>query len=158
MSSRRALLLALALTLPVHAGANPNLLDFELKSLQAPETHDLERYEGSPVLMVFFKPDCSWCFRQVKAFNTFMESCDIAPIAVGVNGDRSALKKALRRLRPDFPAYQASADLLASLGEVPATPFTLVSRPSGEFATWLRGYVPLEQLSKELTEVGIHCG
>ncbi len=144
--------------LPALASGQPSLLDFELKSLEAPETHHLERYAGAPVLMVFFKPDCSWCFRQVRAFNTYMETCNVTPIAVGVNGDRRALKKAVRTLRPNFPAYQASAGLLAALGEVPATPFTLVSQPDGEFATWLRGYIPLERLSRELAAVGINCG
>ena len=128
--------------------SNVYLLDFELRSLEEPVVHDLERYEGKPVLMVFFEPDCSWCYRQVRVVNDLKRQCagEFAAIAIGVNGNRQALRKEVRRLQPDFPAYQASRELLKSLGGIDATPLSLLGDAEGEFASWSRGYLPADKL------------
>ena len=140
--------------------SNVYLLDFELRSLEQPEVHELQRYEGKPVLMVFFEPNCSWCYRQVKAINEVGEQCsdEFAAIAIGVNGNRQSLQKELRRLRPEFPAYQASPRLLESLGGIDATPLSLLSNADGEFANWSRGYLPADKLLSFMTHnIGFAC-
>lgn len=129
-------------------GSGTSLLAFELKSLGEPARHSLDRYRGQPVLMVFFEPDCSWCLRQIRAINELQAGCPggVAAIAVGVNGNRKQLQKALRRIRPEFPAYEASPELVESLGGVPATPFTLLGDTNGEFVNWTRGYLKTAEL------------
>lgn len=140
--------------------SNVSLLDFELRSLEQPEVHALQRYEGKPVLMMFFEPDCTWCYRQVRAINDIGRQCGdtFSAIAIGVNGNRQALQKELRRLRPDFPAYQASPELLESLGGIDATPLSLLGNADGDFANWARGYMPSDKLVSLMQDsTGLGC-
>ena len=148
-----AFAVAIAVTVPAY-GSGTSLLSFELKSLGEPERHSLDRYRGQPVLMVFFEPDCNWCLRQIRAINELRASCpgSVAAIAVGVNGNRSQLQKTLRRMRPEFPAYEASPELVESLGGVPATPFTLLGDTNGEFVNWTRGFIKTDELRAFVAE------
>ena len=137
-----------------------SLLAFELRSLEEPEVHSLSQYRGKPLLMVFFQPECSWCLRQFKTINELSEACDhtFGAIAVGFRGNRSELRSEVRRLRPDFPAYQASPLLLESVGEIDATPLILVGDSTGAFVTWLQGYIPPGQLLTTLSQAGpVQC-
>ena len=150
-------LLLLAVAGPAAAeDASASLLGFELRSLEAPEYHSLERYRGKPVLMVFFQPDCTWCQRQFRAINELAETCDYAfeAMAVGFRGNRGELRKELRRLRPEFPAYQASPALMDSIGSIDATPLILIGDSSGKLVTWLRGYIPSDELVVSLQQAG----
>lgn len=130
--------------------ASPSLLAYNLKSLQDPEIHALDIYEGKPVVMVFFQPNCNWCAKQIDAINDLSKQCShkFEAIAVGIGGNRTELRKELRRLRPDFPAYQASPRLIAEMGGVIATPIILLGDARGEFRNWTRGFVPGEDLKK----------
>jgi len=140
------------------ADVAPSLLAYELKRLDVPEREALGRYRGRPVLMVFFEPECNWCFRQVRAVHALQERCpgNFQALAVGVNASRSGLKKELRRLRLDFPAFEASPALLESIGGgVPATPFTLIGDATGAYLGWTRGYLPEDALESFLLARGI---
>lgn len=156
MTILRTLILTVLVSLTMSVVAAPSLLEYELKSLQAPELHKLERYAGKPLLLVFFKPECSWCFRQVRAINQLQETCrhQFQALAVGVEGNRTWLKETLRRMRPEFPAYEASPRLLKDLGGVPATPFSLLGDAGGEYRNYLRGYIPPERLAGILETAG----
>lgn len=160
--TRLLTIVASILTLPagVSLAGSVYLLDFELRSLEEPVVHHLERYEGKPVLMMFFEPDCSWCYRQVRTINRLGEDCGegFTALAVGVNGNRTALQKELRRLRPDFPAYQASPALVQAIGTVDATPLSLLGDANGDFVDWARGYLPTERLREFVQTSGdLHC-
>ena len=146
----------------VHAdgGGQASLLEFELKSLTEPEVHALTRYQGKPLLMLFFQPDCNWCLRQVRAINELSDQCNgaFAAVAVGVRSSRGQLRKELRRLRPAFPAYEASPSLLEALGGVDSTPVMLLGDANGDFVTWMRGFLDTERLQTVLTEASlVHC-
>ena len=106
--------------------------------------------------MVFFQPECTWCLRQFKAINDLAESCSqsFEAVAVGFRGNRNELRKELRRLRPQFPAYQASPRLLDSVGDIEATPLILVGDSDGGLVTWMRGYIPRDQLLEALNQAG----
>lgn len=163
MSRIIQLLSLILLVVPVGAavaGDNPSLLAYELKRLDVPEVEALDRFEGKPLLLVFFEPECSWCYRQVKAINALGARCDngFQALAIGVNSNRAGLQKELRRLRPDFPAYQASAELLDALGGVPATPFTLLGDSNGTYLNWMRGYQDEASLERFLRDQGaLNC-
>jgi peroxiredoxin len=112
--------------------AAQSLLDFSLPNLQAQGNLNLEDYRGKVLLVSFFEPDCSWCFRQMKAFNRLVETCDhVQPIAVGVNGNNQQLRKELRRAKVQFPGLKANRQLIEAVGDVPATPWTLVADQQG---------------------------
>ena len=158
--TRRYVLASVALSAlgAVHAaGGQASLLEFELKSLHEPVVHSLSRYQGKPVLMLFFQPDCNWCLRQVRAINELNEQCEggFEAVAVGVRGSRGELRKELRRIRPDFPAYQASPRLLEALGGVETTPLMLVGDDEGDLVTWLRGFIATDRLHVVLDEAGL---
>lgn len=125
-----------------------SLLDFELRSLSAPERHTLEQYQGAPMLMMFFEPECSWCARQFRVLDKLQAECEgsFNPIAVGINGSRRELLEEYRKQSPAIPTYQASSRLVAVVGGVPATPFTLVADAQGQPLGWLRGYMSEEKL------------
>lgn len=149
----RFFLFALCLTLLPASPASsdestPSLLTYDLKSLEEPEIRSLTRYRGKPIVMVFFQPDCNWCAKQIRAINELHEQCqgDFGAIAIGVSGSRSELRSELRRLRPDFPAYQASPHLIEQMGGVETTPVLLLGDSDGRFVDWASGFIPLEQL------------
>lgn len=141
------------------ASSTSSLFGYQLRSLEAPVTDSLDAYRGKPVIMLFFQPECSWCLKQVRAVNRLPADCRASfnALAIGVNGDRKALKQELRRLRPDFPAYQANPALLDAIGGVPATPFALLGDANGEFHNWMRGYIPQSRLVDSLAELGADC-
>lgn len=136
--------------------ASPSLLAFELRSLQEPEVHSLTQYRGKPIVMVFFQPDCEWCAKQIRAINELHEQCHdrIEAIAIGVGGSRSDLRSELRRLRPDFPAYQASPQLIEQMGGVTTTPVLLLGDSDGRFVDWASGYVRIAALRDLVNESG----
>ena len=109
--------------------------------------------------MTFFQPDCGWCLRQARALNRLHQTCgaDISLLAVGVHGSRRELKQELRRLRPRYAAYQASAALLASLGGAPPTPFSLVAGRDGRFLAWMQGYLPPEEVAEQFQGLPPAC-
>jgi len=129
---------------------NTSLFDFTLPSLQENGGVPLEQYRGKVLLMSFFEPDCSWCYRQMKAFNKLLETCHLhlQPIAVGIKGTPSELRHELRRAKVSYPAFIGSGELLDAVGKVPATPWTLVSDGDGTIITTLRGYIPLPKLTQ----------
>ena len=131
----------------VGAEPAPSLLEFELRSLEEPEVHQLSRYQGKPLVMIFFQPECNWCAKQIEAINKLRKQChrEIEAVAIGFGSNRTELRKELRRLRPDFPAYQASPKLIAEVGGVVATPVTLLGDSDGRFVSWTRGFVPYER-------------
>ena len=142
------LLVSLLIVQPTLAGDGQTLLDFKLKSLAEPEKHSLERYSGKPTLMMFFEPDCAWCFRQIKVLNKLSKHCagDLNLVAVGMNGSRAELLKEYRRAKPEFPAYQISNKFLNAMGEVEGTPFSILADEKGRPLGWFRGYLPEEKL------------
>ncbi len=131
------------------------MLDFTLPHLQEPGEKSLEEYQGKPVFMVFFEPDCSWCFRQMKAFKQLQDKCgdSLQSIAVGTNGEKDRLLKEVRRAKINYPSFIATAELIEAVGgEIPSTPWTLVSDSNGELITHFRGYHTLEKLQPLLPE------
>lgn len=133
-----------------------SLLDFSLPDLQAQGDVDLSQYRGKVLLVSFFEPDCPWCFRQMKDFNRLVESCEhqLQPIAVGVNGNRQQLRKELRKAKVQFPGLKANRELIDAIGEVPATPWTLVADQRGKLVATLRGYHRLQSLGKIFAPLG----
>lgn len=152
----RNLILALCTFSLISASAKAaSLLDFNLPSLQSSQQVSLEKYRGQLVLLSFFEPDCSWCYRQMKAFNRIEQACPehIQPLAVGINGKPRELRRELRRAKVKFPAFSGTSELLAAVGKVPATPWTLVADGNGTVISTLRGYIPLEKLTLAFGEI-----
>ena len=111
----------------------------------------------SVTAVMFFEPDCSWCFKQVKVFNQFLSQCDSTMqfLGLGVNGSRQALKKEVWRMQAKFPMHKASAELLTDLGQVSSTPFTLLLGAQQEVLASAKGYL---NLSKWLAFINSHAG
>lgn len=96
---------------------------------------------------MFFGPQCPWCFKQGKAFNKLLEKCPnaINIVALG-SGDKASLKKELWKMHLLFPGYQTGQTMLNDIGQIPATPMTLITDRQGNYKSYLRGYIKLEQL------------
>lgn len=138
---------------PLSASA-ADLMQYELRSLdQAATEHTLDRYRGTPTLMIFFEPECAWCLRQIRVLNKLIDECEnFQALAIGANGSRSALRDTLNRMRPDFPSYQISRELEADIGKVETTPLMLIADEQGEFVTYMRGYQKEEILVPALQD------
>jgi peroxiredoxin len=120
--------------------AEVDILDYTLRDLATSSDVSLADFRGRLSILMFFEPDCPYCFRQARALDALLATCpDIQPIAIGVNGDRAALQKEMRRMRAEFPVLQIDAHFQADLGKVVATPLLLLSDRNGMLVTHLRG-------------------
>lgn len=143
----RAAALLLPLLLPLPASAT--LADLSLERLDRRGEFALAGRPQQVLMLTFFEPQCSWCQRQLRALGELAQSCDpqLQPVAVGINGREGALRRELRRARVRYPAVRASRELLRRVGDVPATPWTLLMDGSGTVLATLRGYVSAGRLA-----------
>lgn len=141
-------LLIAQLLAPTPLLAAASLLEFSLPSLRQQETVELMAFKGKFMLMTFIEPECPWCHRQMKVLNILARDCSsgVQPIVVGINGNKLALRKELRKAKVNFPAFEASKQLREAVGDVPATPWTILADPNGKVVTTLRGYIKKEKL------------
>lgn len=147
MKTRRLSLLFCLLSLFISDGSLA-FYDQPLNSLTENQMQSLKDFSGKILLVSLFEPDCRWCLKQMKVLNRISQECTDAlqPLAVGIHGQKTALKRELHRARVQFPALQASPSWLQSIGEVPATPWTLVVDTQGKLITTLRGYFEFEKI------------
>ncbi len=147
---RLGLLLLLSCVLPLQAAQLSR--DYQYQELRGQKLTDLSHLEGKTTAMMFFEPECSWCIKQAATLKKLYQECDqqMQPIALGVNGNKLALKRALFRLNFPFDAYHAPMALLRDMGGVPATPILLVLNEQGELVKGYRGYTDSEELKAQL--------
>lgn len=142
------------------ANSHITMLNEVFRSLDSVATEvDLRQYNGTPVVMVLFEPDCPWCFKQVKSMNRHYSACgqQFQPLAIGVNGNRKKLKQEVQRFGAKFPSLQASTQFLQKLGNIPGTPLMLVVDENGNYSGHYRGYQNDDKLNKLLRNHGIEC-
>lgn len=163
-SPRTGLLTLLLLTLMLWAIAPRatalELLGFKHQSLADGSVTNLEHLKGKPTLIMFYEPDCPWCFKQGKAFNQLLSHCgqELQIVALGTHGDKASLKRELWKMKPDFPGFIAGPEILDSIGELPATPMTLIADAQGEFLSYMRGYIKSDTLEPLLKkQLGLIC-
>ncbi|WP_432526324.1 TlpA family protein disulfide reductase [Shewanella sp. GXUN23E] len=136
------------------------LLGFEHQRLDDGQFENLEYLKGKPTLMMFYKPDCPWCSRQGKAFNQLLARCGdkLQVVALGTLGDKTRLRQEWWKMKPAFAGFVAGTTMMESMGELPATPLTLVTNARGELITYLRGYIKPAQMNTILQEtLALEC-
>lgn len=156
MSRKRFILTILTTilwTLPAIASAS-DILGYEHENLSNGQLEALDALRGKSSFLLFFQPDCKWCLKQSKTLDKMLATCprQVNAAALGVHATRHELKKELRRLRPDYPAYKTGDRMLEELQGVPATPIMLLADEHGKFVQSFRGYVPADQLAQILAE------
>jgi len=138
----------LLLTSTMSFASEVYMLDFQMRTLSKKEqVLDLNTYKGKYLFMTFIKGDCEWCEKQLKAFNTLLKSehsSDIQVVAVALGEDTELLKA--KTNEAEFPVLCASKHLLASVGKINMTPYTLVSDTKGNFRTKIVGYQTADQI------------
>ena len=149
--------LMFSVSLPSHAAGTDSLLNYALKNLNTGRLEPLQEFSGKPVIISFFEPECSWCFKQLKDLEKLSHRCDqaIQPLAIGVNGATPELKQLFARTRVSFPAFVASKRLQADIGGIPATPISVFIGAQGQLLGATRGYKPLPELYELLSQVEI---
>ena len=147
-----AALCSILLTLASFSEAS-DLFDFPVIDLSSGKNRTLS-HDKAVNLVLFFEPDCSWCFKQTRVFNRFLQDCqaDIQMMGFGVNGNRQQLKKEIWRQRADFPMYMASQSMLKAIGHISATPLTLLFDREGNILSHVRGYLPRDKWQALLLE------
>ncbi|WOT04190.1 TlpA family protein disulfide reductase [Shewanella youngdeokensis] len=136
------------------ASHSPQLLHYQHMDLHKGQIQALDSLKGKPTLMMFFEPQCPWCLKQGKAFNSLLGQCpdDFNIVALGIHGDKASLKKAWWKMKLNFPGYLTGAAMLKDIGNVPATPITLIADEEGNLVSHLRGYVKLNALLPQLQQ------
>jgi hypothetical protein len=154
-----AVVWAAALSLPANAGTDQSLFDFRLGDLRSGEIRSLEGYRGTPSFLVFFEPGCPWCVKQMRALEELGAACPgrIQTLTAGVHGNLPEYRRLIRVAGTEHPAFVASDRLVAAIGGVPATPYTLFLDRKGRPTHRLRGLVPAPELRTWLAEQGIRC-
>jgi len=129
--------------------------DQPLPALTDSTQHRLQDYSGKILLISLFEPECSWCYKQMKVFNQIVQACNsqLQPLAVGIHGRKKALRREVHRAQAKFPTFQAPPSWLKSVGEVPATPWTLVVDSKGTIVATVRGYFGYEKVQKAFPEL-----
>jgi thioredoxin-related protein len=135
--------------------------DYPLVDLATGDQQQLMLNKSRSVIL-FFEPDCPWCFKQSKVFNLYLANCSahVSIIGIGVNGNRQQLKKEAWRLKASFPLYMASAELLASTGTITSTPLLLILDDSGNIIAHRKGYADFdnfENLIQQHSPTAITC-
>jgi hypothetical protein len=130
-----------------HAAAEVDILDYRLRDLLSSDAMELDVFRGGISVLMFFEPDCPYCFRQARALKELQRECpDVEPVAIGLNGDRRALQQEAARMRAEFPVLEIDERLRHDIGKVEATPLMLVGNRSGMLVTWLRGLQSVDVL------------
>jgi peroxiredoxin len=130
------------------------MLDFRLEPLHGGKAVDLNDFKGKMLFLTFFKSDCPWCDRQLKAFDAVLKgphAAEIRVVAVAMGNDTGALKA--KTAEAGFPVLKASEALLSAIGGVIATPYTLVANGEGNFATKIVGYQGEDQIQSIIHEL-----
>ena len=137
--------------------ASESLHSLSLKNLTSDGSIDLKAYNSKLVLLSFFQPDCRWCHRQMKALTTLTRECSdtLQPLAVGIYGNSTELRREISRAKINFPAVKSSAKLLKLTGPVPATPTTILFDTSGSTIGQLRGYIRFKKLLNGFKDEGL---
>lgn len=143
---RILLLMLLCCALPLQAAQLTR--DYQFQALRGQQLTDLSHLEGQATALMFFEPECPWCIKQANVLKQLHKSCPqpIQPVALGVNGDNLALKRALFRLNFPFETYRAPPTLLQEMGGIPATPILLLLNTKGELIKGYRGFTDAAEL------------
>ncbi|MCH2191006.1 MAG: hypothetical protein MK188_08795 [Gammaproteobacteria bacterium] len=137
-------------SLGVHA-SSVDLHIYDLDPLSGSETPSFESLRGKIDTLVFFEPECSWCFKQARVLNKLQQDCrSFGAAAIGVNGSIRDLKKTVQSMRLDFYSYQINSELQKDLGKVEATPLLIFLNEQGEYASYVRGYQNRDKLGEIL--------
>jgi peroxiredoxin len=131
------------------------MLDFRLEPLRGGQAVDLNGFKGKMFFLTFFKSDCPWCDRQLKAFDAVLKgphAAEIRVVAVAMGDDTEALKA--KTEEAGFPVLKASEALLSAIGGVTATPYTLIADRTGNFATKIVGYQGEDQIESIIHQLG----
>ncbi len=132
---------------PSEAAAEVDILDYRLRDLLSNDAMELDVFRGGVSILLFFEPDCPYCFRQARVLNELQRECrDVHPVAIGLNGDRRALLTEAARMRAEFPVLEIDERLRRDVGKVEGTPLMLVGDRSGMLVTWLRGLQSVDVL------------
>ncbi|MCL1090052.1 conjugal transfer protein TraF [Shewanella profunda] len=147
---RQIILVLLCCAAPLQAAQLTR--DYQFQELRGQKLTNLSHLEGQATAIMFFEPECPWCIKQAGVLKKLHQDCGqpIHPVALGVNGDNLALKRALFRLNFPFEAYRAPPELLKEMGGIPATPILLLLNAKGELVKGYRGYTSEDELKAQL--------
>lgn len=151
MANRFYLLMALLLANTVRAG---QVSGSTLNPVTAPDIRTQQPVTlfdaPKPTMLSFFEPECSWCFKQIKALNKLQQSCELKLniTLVGINGNKQQLRKFLQTTRNQLPAIQHQAKLRQQLGKITATPTHVFFDRHHQFISKQSGFINDQKLTE----------
>ena len=119
-------------------------------------TVDLHRLRGKVVLLNFWATWCAPCQTEIPAFADWQRKYGPAGLqVVGVSMDdgEEPVRKAIARLRPDYPMVMGDAKLGELYGGVLGLPLTLLIDRSGIVRAQIQGAADLKTMEKRIQEL-----
>ena len=123
------------------------LPEVNLKSLMDQSFVSLPEYQGDYLFLSFFENECRWCLKQIKTYNQLKGIKNTRFVMAGVGESDFHLRHWAKRANPQIPVVKASPELKEIVGEIEATPFTLIFDRQGRFVTKVRGYLKQDKLT-----------
>lgn len=141
--------------LTLSSGLSYGFVELPLKRLDSQTYSSLQVLHRSAMTLSFFTPECSWCKKQHRVLKELSIVCrGINPVMVGINGNDSGYKRALRRMSNEFPAIIAPKPLQAGL-ENNHVPRIIVVGADWQVVANLVGYVDKASLMVTFQQEGI---
>lgn len=107
---------------------NVNLADFALETVEDEKKMiQLSQYKKTPLFVTFFNSGCGFCQTMMEDLKCVKEKLPgkVDAIAVGIDGERKAMKKYIKKQKLTFKAVIGNKEFEKRVGGVDATPYTL---------------------------------
>ena len=148
--------------LPAHAAKSllnqkaPEFVRRGLNGSSAGSTVDLRRLRGKVVLLNFWATWCAPCQTEIPAFAAWQRKYGLTGLQViGISMDDSEgpVRKAIARLRPDYPMVMGDAKLGELYGGVLGLPLTFLIDRNGIVRAQIQGAANLKTMEKRIQEL-----
>jgi len=126
----------------------------QLASLMNKGKINLKQFQGRIVFLSFFENECRWCLKQIREYNQLEGLEQANYVMAGVGESDFHLRHWANRASPKIPVVKASEELLEMVGEIQATPYTLIFDQQGVFVTRITGYIKQNKLKKIIEVLG----
>lgn len=134
----------------VRAGENPGSNTASIVSFDIRTNKKVALFNPHKASMFsFFEPDCSWCFKQIKALEKIQKNCeiDLHIVLVGTNGNKQQLHRFVQKTNNIFPAVQHPTELQKLTGKIKATPTNVFFDHKQKLLAKKSGLIKIERLT-----------
>jgi thiol-disulfide isomerase/thioredoxin len=155
-------LICVGTPLPTHAAASllnhkaPKFARRCLNGSSAGSTVNLRNLRGKVVLLNFWATWCAPCQTEIPAFAAWQRKygpAGLQVIGISMDDSEEPVRKAIARLRPDYPMVMGDAKLGELYGGVLGLPLTFLIDRNGIVRAQIQGSANLKTMGKRIQEL-----